>query len=405
MTASLFTGNLKGANDRVSIAIVGMGSMGTGNLRYSARQEGVAISALCDVYQPNLDKAMAEAAKLGHQPRAVKDFREILADQSVDIICVSTPDHWHAYMTVEACKAGKDVWVEKPISTTIEEGRKMVEAARKYNRVVQVGTMQRSGDVFQRAVEIVRSGRLGKITFCRTWNYSDWTQEGIGNPPDSDPPQDLSWDMWLGPAPMRPFNPNRFFRGGFRLFWDYAGGTMTDWGVHWLDIVQMAFDESIPSAVVALGDKLYLKDNRETPDTLQVTYEYPGFIGVYELRECNRYGQGGGIMFHGTKGTVFVDRSVCRVTPEKNSDLEPLEERAKNNANLAHWANFLECVKTRQKPICDIEIGHRSTSTCILGNLSLRSKLRLDWDGHTVAQSEARKLLSRKYRKPWKLEV
>jgi predicted dehydrogenase len=407
-TTSIFTGNVKGANDRIALAIIGMGSMGTGNLQYAAKQPGVAITALCDVYRPNLDKALAEAAKLGQQPKGIKDFREILADKSVDAICVTTPDHWHAYMTVEGCKAGKDVWVEKPISTTIDEGRKMVETARKYDRVVQVGTMQRSGDVFQRAVEIVRSGKLGKITFCRTWTYSSWPEKGIGNPPDSDPPPDLDWDLWLGPAPMRPYNPNRFVDGRFRLFWDYAGGTMTDWGVHWLDIVQMAFNEAIPSAVTAIGGKYYLKDNRETPDTLQVIYEYPGFAGVYELRECNRldrFGQGGGITFHGTQGTLFVDRTVCRLIPEKGADLEAIEERARNHMNLAHWANFLECMRTRKKPVCDIEIGHRSTSTCILGNIALRSRTRLDWDGITVKQAEARSLLARKYRKPWKLEI
>ena len=228
----------------------------------------------------------------------------------------------------------------------------------------------------------------------------------MGTPPDCDPPSDLDWDLWLGPAPKRPFNPNRFFRGNFRRFWDYAGGMMTDWGVHWLDIVQMAFDEAIPSQISASGGKLWATDNRETPDTLQVTYDYPGFLCTYEWREFNYGGAtGGGITFHGTRGTVYVDRGVCRLTPEKNSDLAPLEERSRKGANVPHWINFLECIKSRKKPISDIEIGYRSTSTCLLGNVALRSGLRVNWDGVTTKEVAARPFLSRKNSEPWKLEV
>jgi predicted dehydrogenase len=245
--------------------------MGTGNLKFAMKHPEVAVVTVCDVYQPNRDRAAAIA---GNRPKPVKDFREILADKSVDAVCISTPDHWHALMRIEACKAGKDVWVEKPVCTTVEEGHKMVQAARKYDRVVQAGTMQRSGDVFQKAVQIVRSGQLGKVTFCRTWNYDHTKEEGIGNPPDSDPPAGLDYDLWLGPAPKRPFNPNRFL-ARFRWFWDYAGGMMTDWGVHWLDIVQMAFGEAMPKAITMLGGRYYLKDNGETPDTFEAVFEYP----------------------------------------------------------------------------------------------------------------------------------
>jgi hypothetical protein len=180
-------------------------------------QPNLQVVALCDVYQPNLDEAMAKAGARGQNPRAVRDFREILADKSIDVVNISTPDHWHAYMTVEACKAGKDVYVEKSICVVVEEGRKMVEAARKYNRVVQAGTMQRSTVHFQEACDMVRRGELGKVTFVRTWNYGHSPAEGIGNPPDSDPPPGLDWNMWLGPAPMRPFNRKRFRRGPRRL--------------------------------------------------------------------------------------------------------------------------------------------------------------------------------------------
>jgi predicted dehydrogenase len=416
LTTSLFTGRLKGANDRLAAAFIGMGRMGMGNLGYAMKQPGVQAVAVCDVYQPHLEQAVAAAAKRGHQVREFRDFREILADRSIDVVCISTPDHWHAYMTVEACKAGKDVYVEKPVCVSVDEGKKMVEAARKYNRVVQAGTMQRSGAHFQEAAEVVRSGKLGKITFVRTFNYGLQSEEGIGNPPDADPPPGLDWDMWLGPAPKRPFNKNRFgvdpkAFSHFRWFWDYAGGMMTDWGVHWLDIVQMAFDEEMPSAIVGLGGKYWLKDNRETPDTIQITYEYPrGLVATYENRTGNSQsmmGQGGGILFHGTEGALFVNRSFYKVTPERGSGLEPVEVKSSNNSNDAHWTNFLDCIRTRRKPISDIEAGFRSTATCLLGNVALRSRLRIDWEAKslTVAQKDAQKYVMREYRRPWKLTV
>jgi predicted dehydrogenase len=422
LTTQIFTGAVKGANDRISVAVIGMGRMGMSNLGVAMRQPNVEIAAVCDVYQPHLEKAVAATARgANNEPgartpaRAVKDFREILHDKSIDVVCIATPDHWHPYMTVEACKNGKDVYVEKPIAVAVEEGRKMVQAARKYNRVVQAGTMQRSGDHFQKACEIVRSGQLGKISFVRTWNYSNTKEEGIGNPPDGAPVAGLDWEMWLGPAPEHSFNANRFGVdpkefSHFRWFWDYAGGMMTDWGIHLLDIVQMAFDEAAPTAITALGSKLFIKDNRDTPDTLQVTYEYPGFIATYENRLGNSqsmFKQGYGILFHGTKATMFVDRGRYEIYPEKDSGLEAVTVKSGNNSNMAHWANFLDCVKTRQRPISDIEIGHRSTTTALLGNVALRSKLRIDWDAkaETTAQPAARKFLHREYRKPWKLDV
>lgn len=424
LTTQLFTGNVKGANDRVRVAFIGMGRMGMGDMNSAMRLPQVEVAAVCDVYQPHLEKAVAASGRgpdgaPDQRPRAkgVTDFREILADKSIDAVSIDTPDHWHPYMTVEACKAGKDVYVQKPIAVAVEEGRKMVQAARKYNRVVQVGTQQRSGVHFQKACEIVRSGELGKVTFCRTWNYGNSPREGIGAPADTEPPRDLDWEMWLGPAPKHAFNQNRFgvdpkAFSHFRWFWDYAGGMMTDWGIHLLDIVQMAFkDEAFPTAVTALGGKYFLTDNRDTPDTLQVTYEYSnGMIATYENRVCNAqamFDHGYGILFHGTNGTLFVDRSGFELIPEKGASLQARAEKSSNNSSVDHWANFLDCIRTRQKPVADIEIGHRSTSTALLGNVALRSKLRIDWDARTetAAQPEAKKYLHREYRKPWKLEV
>ncbi len=409
-TTSIFTGNVKGANDRPVGAYIGTGRMGLGNIRYSARAGDIEQKYVCDVYEPNLQKAIDQT---DGKAKPIRDFREILADSSVDFVCISTPDHWHAYQMVEACKAGKDVYVEKPISVTIEEGRQMVQAARNYERVVQAGTMQRSGLHFQQAVNIVRSGLLGKITFCRTWNYGN--QTGIGHPADAAPPDNLDWDMWLGPAPKRPFNENRFgvdpkHFSHFRWFWDYAGGMMTDWGVHLLDIVQWVFDEEMPKSITALGGKYFIPDNRETPDTLQVTYEYPsGFLAVYENRIGNSHTHavGHNISFHGRRGTLYLSRRGYHIIPEdpEDNELSEVQVRAFNQSNIAHWKNFFECMRTRERPISDIEKCNRTTATCLLGNVALRSGMRLDWDfgDWSTVQEEARRFLRRESRDPWKI--
>jgi len=403
------------ANDRISLAFIGTGVMGSENLQAAIGQGGVAVAAVCDVFQPNLERAAAIARRGGHQPKEVRDFREILADKSIDAVCVSTPDHWHPYITVEACKARKDVYVEKPACVAIDEGKVMLEAARKYGRVVQAGTWQRSGAHFQKACEIVSSGELGKIAFARSWIYGNQPRKGIGNPPEQAPPPGLDWDLWLGPAPKRPFNPNRFgvypdAYSYFRFFWDYAGGQITDSGIHMIDIIQMALGDAMPAAVAALGGKYWLEDNSETPDTMQATFEYPGMIGSWEHRSNNTERTKSrlmGINFHGSRGTLYVDRAVVRVTPEEGSGLQPFEMKRVMDPHPLHWANFLDCVRTRKRPNSDIETCVKSSVTSILGNLSLKAGMRLDWDQQalTVKQESARSLLRREYRRPWKLEA
>ena len=417
LTTNLFPRLARGANDKVQAAFIGMGRMGMGNLNAAMRQDNLVPVAVCDVYQPNLEAGFAAASKNPHKAtvRKIKDFRQILADKSIDLVCISTPDHWHAYMTVEACKAGKDVYVEKPVSVTIEEGQLMVKAARKYGRVVQAGTQQRSQPHYQRLTKMIAEGAIGDVTFVRTGNYSYTTPEGIGAPPDEKPPADLDWDLWLGPAPMRPYNKNRFgvdpkAFSHFRWFWDYAGGMMTDWGVHLLDIVQMAFGEAMPTACVALGKKSYIQDNRDTPDTLEATYEYPKFLATYENRLANGASPFpyGNTAFHGTKGTLYCDRSGFKIIPLKDSGIEPLEVLAeRGGGNVAHWANFLDCIKTRQRPVSDIEICHKSTTTCHLANISIRAKCRVDFDPATekLSPAEAARYAAREARSPWKITL
>jgi len=410
-----------GANDRVRVGVIGTGRQGRDDLEDFQRQPDVEIVAVCDVYEPNLQLGLAST---GNKAQNVKDFRQMLDRQDIDVIVVGTPDHWHALMTVEACKAGKDVYVEKPICCAVEEGKVMVAAARKYKRVVQVGTQQRSATHFQDAVKLVQQGYLGKVSFVRTWNYSNDYPEGIGNPPDSDPPAGLDWDAWLGPAPKVPFNANRFGVGDrwstFRYFWDYAGGMMTDWGIHLLDIVQWAMQVDGPEVIMAAGGKFYIQDNAETPDTLQVTFQYPHFVATYEDRWDNAnsmYNHGYGIEFHGTDATMFVDRGGFEVFPEtRHRQGKPPVDRAPsmkmasvNNDHYDHIRNFLDCVKSRQRPISDVEIGYRSTSTCLLGNVAYRSQRRITWDVEKQqvkdGAPEAQAYVARHYRAPWSLST
>lgn len=417
--AGLARPRVLGANERIVCGFIGTGRIGQANMRTFLKDEHVEAAAVCDVYAPNL----AKGAELAPSAEKHKDFRRILDRKDIDVVVIATPDHWHALQMVMACQAGKDVYVEKPISLTIEEGRKMVRAARQYNRVVQVGLQQRSAVHFQKAVEIVRGGGIGKVSFVRTWNLGNQHPDGIGNPPDSDPPPDLDWDLWLGPAPKAAFNPNRFGVfpdrwSSFRWFWDYAGGMVTDWSVHLLDIVQWAMGVEYPTSVSAAGGKYYLQDNRETPDTIQVTYEYPGFVCTYENRECNGnpiLDKSYGITFHGTEGTLFIDRRGFEIIPEKRrgADGKPVDRREgvkqeASNDQMNHAKNFLDCVKSRQRPICDIETGHRSSSTALLGNVAYRSRRRIVWDGvkeQVIGDREASRFLSKQYRKPWSLQV
>lgn len=418
LTTALFTGRVKGANDRIAVGFIGLGAMGSSNLGHVMKLSNAQPVAVCDVYQPTLEKAVASASKGGHTVKAIKDFRELLADKSIDAVCISTPDHWHAYMTVAACKAGKDVYVEKPSAVYVEEGQKMVQAARKYNRVVQAGTMQRSGGYFKKAAEIVKSGVLGEVTFCHTWQSGMTPKKGFGRPADGPVPAGLDWDMWLGPAPKVPFNLNRWGVGvqtfpTFRYFWDYAGGAMTDWGVHLIDPIHQCFDEQMPTSISAMGDKLYVDDNRDTPDTMMATFRYPKFMLTYESRTANpmpMFGQGAASSVHGTEATLIVKRGGCYVVPNEGSKVSAMtyeKDAAMNDMNVPHWKNFIECIKTRARPTSEIETCVRSSTVCLLANLSMRHKTWIDWDetNWTVRQASVKPFLKAKYRAPWKLEV
>ena len=405
-------------SDQVVIGVVGIGRQGLYNMRKFLEHPECRVGAVCDVYEPHLLRAHEESGA-----DKFEDFRHVLDRDDLDAIVISTPDHWHPLNTIMACQAGKDVYVEKPVSVTVQEGQMMVEAARKYRRVVQVGTQQRSGIHFQKAVKLIGEGALGQVTAVRSWNFGNSTPNGIGSPPDSKPPQGLNWDLWLGPAPAVPFNANRFGVhpdrwSTFRMFWDYAGGMMTDWGVHLLDIVQWAQQVEAPTKISTSGGKFALKDNSETPDTLTTTLEYPGFISTYENRSCNSHRineHGYGSEFYGTEATLFIDRSGFEIIPQQDRENDRLVPRTysmqmkdTNDGNYDHVGNFLSCIKSRQRPISDIEIGHHSTATCLMANISYRLGRNLEWDAAAKqfkGDAEASKHLARPCRAPWKLEI
>jgi predicted dehydrogenase len=313
-----------------------------------------------------------------------------------------------------------DVYVEKPLANTVEAGRRMVEAAQQNDRIVQLGTQQRASRHFQEAVRLIRDDAIGKISLVRAWNSDNKYPEGIGAPENTAPPEDLDWDFWLGPAPEHPFNPNRFGVfldenrnyerwGTWRRFWDHGGGYMTDWGVHWLDIVQWAMDVEAPHTISSMGNKYHIQDNRETPDTLQTTYEYPGFTCVYENRLLNNRGLDAherGILFYGTKGTMYLSRAGFRIEPQPGSDVNEMQVDD-HGVEPSHHRDFLNSVKSREKPKSPVEVGHRSSTAAVLGNVAFRSGYTIEWDSEAeevTNHADANQFVRANYRDPWSLD-
>ncbi len=424
------------ATDRIGVGLVGCGGMGLMDLADFQKQPEVEIVAVCDVDEVRRAQGLKQA---GGRAQAYSDYRRLLEDQRVNAVIVATPDHWHPLIAVDACDAGKDVYVEKPVSTRVLEGRAMVKAARRNSRVVQVGLQQRSGSHFQRAAKLVRDGELGEIHYVQCWMHEREQKEGMGNPPDSLPPANLDWDFWLGPAEKIPYNKN-YHPGSWRVFYPFGGGHLTDWGVHLVDVVHMAMGVDRPVSVSASGGKLYVTDNRDTPDTMEVTWEYPGFLLHYSHMYHNAHGQNGdagnrpfgsyGIQFHGTRGTLFIDRNGYEVTPQMTQRKEPggiafraafddlagvsmyyeldgIAARGTTSVqHLPHVQNFVKCMKTRERPTADIEIGHRTTTACHLGNIAYHVRRSLRWDAEQerfLNDNEANAWLTRNYRAPWKL--
>lgn len=402
-----------GANDRITLALIGARNMGWGNLEDLLKQPNVTCKILCDVDDTILTDRAADLVQKGHkQPNLEKDYRKVLEDKEIDAVIVGTPDHWHCLPTVEACEAGKHVYVEKPLANSIGEANAMLDAARRYNSIVQVGQQQRSGAHWKTAMEFVWSGKLGHIRQVKFWGNFNY---GAGNMPvpDSDPPEGVDYDRWLGPAPKRPFNANRF-HGMWRMCRDYGGGLMTDWGVHLLDMGLWAMNvKEPPKSVISMGGNYANQDRAlEMPDTLTVLYEMDGYQMTWEHNggvEQGPYDQSYGVLFMGTHGTLVADRDKWRVFPEGDGEetrMDPVEEQPSDfQSHLNHCENFIRAIRYGDKLNAEIEIGHRAALYAHLGNISCWAGERVIYDEklRKITNSEkADTLVTPAYRAPWK---
>ncbi len=401
------------ASNKVNVGLVGCNGMGFSDLKTFLENPEVECIALCDIDESVLNRRAADVEKIrGKKPANLyKDWRKLIENKNIDVVIIGTPDHWHCMIMVAACEAGKDVYCEKPLGNSIEECNLMVKAAKKYKSVVQVGQWQRSDPHWLSAVDFISSGKLGKIRLVRVFSYQGWCPS-IPVLADEPVPAGVDYDMWLGPAKSRPFNRNRY-HFTFRWFWDYAGGLMTDWGVHLLDYALYGMDVTTPKSIMAMGGKYgYPTDACETPDSLQTIYEFDGFnvmwdhaIGIND----GAYGREHGLGFVGENGTLVIDRGGWEVIPEVVSGTKRMEAvplvKGTGEGLKNHVKNFLECRKHRNPNTnASVEIGAHIAKFSHLGNIAYRSGKKLVWDGTRFTNDEeVNKYLIPSYRAPWKL--
>ena len=433
-------GSVLGANDKIRMGFIGIGNRGTELLGLFMQQPDCEVAALCDIYEPYLqrdrskvnqrwiDLLESKVPKMGEQfptkPKTFTDFRKLLEDKSIDAVCIATPDHWHACQTIAAIKAGKDVYVEKPLTNTLVEGRKMVQAQAASKQVVAVGINRRGNIAYQKLINEVHGGKLGQIIRGRGVYASNLTPNGIGKMKPEEPPKDFNWDMWLGPRAFRPYQYNiapYFFR-----WWNDYSSQLGNWGVHHMDAMRWLMSETAPLYISAHGGRYVLDHDATINDTDVVTFEFASKkIMTYEILE-NVSGGGlfpyGELEIRGTKGMAFVNEGGYRIQPASAGQFQrwpkPFEEESFTNETrlLADASsadstgglirNFLDCVKSRNTPLCSLEEGHRSTSLAHLANIALVVKERLQWDAvneRFINNEKANALLSYEYRQPWKL--
>jgi len=415
------TSSAIGANQRIRLGFIGVANRGGQLIDAFVRHPDMQVVALCDVHKPTLQRANQ---RFDGKADTYTDFRKLIDRKDIDAVVIATPDHWHAVQTVTACDAGKDVYVEKPLSITIHEGRRMVEAARRNKRIVQVGTHRRSSDLYAQLAELIAADKIGKVTVSRAYRLSNMYPQGMGKAKPIAPPKDLDWDMWLGPRPEQPYQ-NNIAPYKFR-WWQLYSSQMANWGVHYLDAVRWLTGELAPASVCAMGGKFAVDDDRTVPDTMEATFQFASgrlaVFGQYEasgnpmiphtVAELSRPE----VELRGTQGTAYIGGRSFYVVPERGGQfqdrrprMEPVQvEATGGNADLtsAHARNFLDCIKSRKRPNADVEIGHRSTTMSLLANISLVVGMRLEWDAEKeVIKSprEANDLLHYEYREPWAL--
>jgi predicted dehydrogenase len=423
-------GGVVGANERVRIGCIGVGNRGVQVLDAFCAHNDAQIVALADVYEPYLNghydqidtrfkdlgkRIPARQPDFGGPVQRYKDFRRVLDQKDIDAVIIATPDHWHAIQAIMACDAGKDVYVEKPLTIAVREGRRIVAAARRNNRVVQVGTQRRSSQLYAQLAEVVHSGAIGKVTVARAYFSSNMFPDGIGKSPDSAPPEGLDFDSWLGPRPERAFNED-MLPYKFR-WWHLYSSQMANWGVHYFDVMRWMVGETAPASLSAHGGVYAVHDSRTIPDTAEVIFEHAsGMLTIFGTYEANGHPvlKAGEIELRGTQGTVFADIGRFEIIPERGGAFQDPKPRRKplvvtskdGNGELdrAHARNFLDCVKSRQRPNADVEEGHRSTTFALLANIALATKARLDWDAQAerfTNNDQANELLDYEYRQPW----
>ncbi|MCH8042629.1 MAG: Gfo/Idh/MocA family oxidoreductase [Planctomycetes bacterium] len=398
-----------GPNETINLALIGCGGRGNqllGNFKPVAGHQFVAV---CDV---NSARMAATRGRLGGDKiRAYSDYRKLLESKDIDAVVVATNGHWHVLPTIHACQAGKDVYVEKPLGTSIGEGRAAVRAARKYDRIVQIGTQQRSWEHYRKAAELIRAGRLGEISEVKVWDYQ-YFYPGFGSPPDGDPPAELDWDFWLGPSPKVAYNPNRYRHHYW--FFDYGGAWQLDWAVHHYDIVNWCMGVSEPISATAMGGNMcFEKSNNQWPDTFSGILQYgpgpvakKGFLLQYTFRGgCRREHRSHAKCFFGSEASMILDRGGYTITPERGKSGK---EETFRGAGPNHQAVFLDNVRNHTRPEADVEVGHHSSNPGHLLNIAWRVGRKIDWDGQKeqiVGDAEANALVTKQYRAPWKLEV
>ncbi|NJN26503.1 MAG: Gfo/Idh/MocA family oxidoreductase [Cyclobacteriaceae bacterium] len=415
----------KGANEKIVIGVIGLRNMGISNLRSFLQNPGVECGAICDIDDAIINERLADIEKINEdriskgekitikKPEIYKDFRRLLENKDIDAVIIGTPDHWHCLMMVLASEAGKHVYVEKPMANSIEESEIMERAARRYGNVVTVGQWQRSSQHWNDAANYVQSGALGKISRVKAWAYTSKTALPIV--PDSPVPVGVDYDMWLGPAPKQPFNENRFHYN-FRYYWDYAGGLMADWGVHMLDFALLGMQAERPKTISALGGHFSYEDARQTPDTLNVLYDFGDYSINWEHSVClgnGSYGMGHGVLFQGNNGAVLVSRGGWQVLPEKEmvegERVDKIEEKAwmkGDNSLDAHVANFLDVIRNGGTTNCTVAMGKKVAIVSHMGNIAHRTGEKLLWDDTAkkfTNSEKANALLVPNYSEPWQL--
>ena len=394
------------ASDKVNIGMIGVGGRGRGLLGTFSGLPDVNVSYLCDADQSSLERASRVLGRAGRSvPQTTNDMRRLFDSQDVDAVVIATPDHWHAPATILACDAGKDVYVEKPASHNIREGRLMVDAARRNSRIVQVGTQSRSRPSSLKAIEIARSGAIGEVLMAKAWNVQ--LRDDIGHKPNTPVPKGVDYDTWLGPAPWIPFNENRFHYK-WHWHWHFGTGDAGNDGAHQIDIARWALGVDYPTSTSGMGGKVFFDDDQQTPDTMNVTFRYGRKALIWEMRIWNPYGMDGqenGVAVYGTDASIQIgrwDRRWGYKLFDKKGKL--VEHNDADDESDDHMRNFVDCVRTRNLPSADISIGHLSAIHCHLANIVARTGRTLAFDQETetiIGDPHANLYVTRRYRTHW----